>query len=77
MVSELRLFLKAVMSAYKFSNPIRIAFEKFDGRISFGLWQLQVKDVLIQSTLHKALKGKLSSTSIRDSKKSIIMSDGD
>lgn len=23
------------MSAYKFSNPIRIAFEKFDGRINF------------------------------------------
>ena len=22
--------------------------EKFDGRINFGLWQVQVKDVLIQ-----------------------------
>ena len=32
--------------------------EKFDGIINFGLWQVQVKDVLIQSGLHKALKGK-------------------
>lgn len=31
--------------------------EKFDGIINFGLWQVQVKDVLIQSGLHKALKG--------------------
>ncbi|KAG7968253.1 hypothetical protein I3843_08G145100 [Carya illinoinensis] len=32
--------------------------EKFDGRINFGLWQIQVKDVLIQSGLHKALKDR-------------------
>ena len=32
--------------------------EKFDERINFGLWQVQVKDLLIQSRLHKALKGK-------------------
>ena len=32
--------------------------EKFDGRINFGLWQVQVKDLLIKSGLHKALKGK-------------------
>ena len=32
--------------------------EKFDGKINFGLWQVQVKDVLIQSGLHKALKDK-------------------
>ncbi|KAL8527524.1 hypothetical protein ACS0TY_005390 [Phlomoides rotata] len=30
--------------------------EKFDGRINFNLWQVQVKDVLIQSGVHKALK---------------------
>lgn len=29
----------------------------FVGRINFGLWQVQVKDTLIQSGLHKALKG--------------------
>ena len=31
---------------------------KFDGRINFGLWQVQVKDLLIKSGLHKVLKGK-------------------
>ncbi|XP_027368470.1 putative B3 domain-containing protein At5g58280 [Abrus precatorius] len=36
--------------------------EKFDGMINFGLWQKQVKDVLIQSGLHKAWKGKTSNT---------------
>ena len=39
----------------------RFEIEKFDGRINFGLWQVQVKDVLIQSGLHKALKGRPSS----------------
>ncbi|RYQ87695.1 hypothetical protein Ahy_A10g050666 [Arachis hypogaea] len=38
--------------------------EKFDGRINFGLWQVQVKDVLIQSGLHKALKEKISGCSL-------------
>ena len=37
--------------------------EKFDGRINFGLWQVQVKDILIQSGLYKALKGKPASLS--------------
>ena len=32
--------------------------EKFDGKINFVLWQVQVKDLLIQSGLHKAMKGK-------------------
>ena len=36
---------------------MRFDVEKFDGRINFGLWQVQVKDVLIQSGLHKALMG--------------------
>ncbi|RYR60790.1 hypothetical protein Ahy_A04g017851 [Arachis hypogaea] len=38
--------------------------ENFDGRINFGLWQVQVKDVLIQSGLHKALKEKISGCSL-------------
>ncbi|KAJ9561463.1 hypothetical protein OSB04_006623 [Centaurea solstitialis] len=42
----------------KYSSAMRFDVEKFDGRINFGLWQVQVKDVLIQSGLHKALKGK-------------------
>ena len=40
---------------------VRYDVEKFDGKINFGLWQVQVqvKDLLIQSGLHKALKGKV------------------
>ena len=41
----------------------RFDIEKFDGRINFGLWQVQVKDILIQSGLYKALKGKSASLS--------------
>lgn len=37
---------------------MRCEIEKFDGRMNFALWQVQVKDVLIQSGLHKVLKGK-------------------
>ena len=44
------------MSGY--SSAVKLEIEKFDGRINFGLWQIQVKDVLIQSGLHKALKEK-------------------
>lgn len=46
----------------KFSSAMRFDVEKFDGRINFGLWQVQVKDVLIQSGLHKALRGKPASS---------------
>ncbi|RYR32937.1 hypothetical protein Ahy_A10g047461 [Arachis hypogaea] len=35
------------MSGY--SSAVKLEIEKFDGRINFGLWQIQVKDVLIQS----------------------------
>ncbi|RYR19346.1 hypothetical protein Ahy_B03g064105 [Arachis hypogaea] len=43
-----------------YSSAVKLEIEKFDGRINFGLWQIQVKDVLIQSGLHKALKEKIS-----------------
>ncbi|RYR04180.1 hypothetical protein Ahy_B06g083779 [Arachis hypogaea] len=46
------------MSGY--SSAMKLEIEKFDGRINFGLWQIQVKNVLIQSGLHKALKEKIS-----------------
>lgn len=49
--------------------------EKFDGIINFGLWQVQVKDVLIQSGLHKALKGR--SGAVGDANNKSSMSDGD
>ena len=57
------------MSGNKYSSAMKLELEKFDGNINFGLWQVQVKDILIQSGLHKALKG-------RDSKNS-SMSDED
>ena len=57
------------MSGLKFSSSVKFEIEKFDGRINFGLWQVQVKDVLIQSGLHKALKGKSSPASSSDSGK--------
>ena len=46
------------MSGIKYSTPIRADVEKFDGNINFSLWQVQVKDLLIQSGLHKVLKGR-------------------
>ncbi|KAL5805097.1 hypothetical protein ACOSQ3_031897 [Xanthoceras sorbifolium] len=52
----------------KFSSSLKFGVEKFDGKINFGLWQVQVKDVLIQSGLHKVLKEKLGSV-LSDSSK--------
>ncbi|XP_052117385.1 uncharacterized protein LOC127747476 [Arachis duranensis] len=48
----------------RYSSAVKLEIEKFDGRINFGLWQIQVKDVLIQSDLHKALKEKISGCSL-------------
>ncbi|MED6220875.1 hypothetical protein PIB30_049002 [Stylosanthes scabra] len=39
-----------------YQSAVRFDIEKFDGRMFFGLWQVQVKDVLIQSGLHKMRK---------------------
>ncbi|RYR69573.1 hypothetical protein Ahy_A03g016124 [Arachis hypogaea] len=39
------------MSGY--SSAVKLEIENFDGRINFGLWQIQVKDVLIQSVTNK------------------------
>ena len=39
----------------------RFDIEKFDRRINFGLWQVQVKDILFQYGLYKALRGKPTS----------------
>ncbi|QHN83844.1 Syntaxin [Arachis hypogaea] len=33
----------------RYSSAVKLEIENFDGRINFGLWQVQVKDVLIQS----------------------------
>ncbi|PHT95375.1 hypothetical protein T459_03257 [Capsicum annuum] len=49
----------------------KFEIEKFDGRINFDLWQVQVKDVLIQSGLYKALKERpTSEKGDKDSEKS-------
>ena len=51
---------------------MKFEIETFDGKINFGLWQIQVKDVLIQSGLHKALKEKSSPASSSNSRKASI-----
>lgn len=51
-------------------SGMKIDIEKFDGRMNFGLWQIQVKDVLIQSKLHKALKGRSTPDSSKKDGKS-------
>lgn len=40
--------------------------EKFDGMINFGLWQMQVKNVLIQAGIYKALKKILDNGTSND-----------
>ena len=48
------------MSTSKTSKVSAIKFdvEKFDGKlVNFGMWQCQMRDVLIQQDLHKALLG--------------------
>ncbi|POO02710.1 hypothetical protein TorRG33x02_016960, partial [Trema orientale] len=42
----------------KYSTLIKADVEKFDGNINFGLWHVQVRDLLIQSGLHNILKGR-------------------
>ncbi|KAL5845637.1 hypothetical protein ACOSQ3_009161 [Xanthoceras sorbifolium] len=58
----------------KFSS-LKFDVEKFDRKINFGLWQVQVKDVLIQSGLHKVLKEKSGSV-LKDSGKGESTSNG-
>jgi len=38
-----------------YSSAVKFDIEKLDGNINFGLWKVQVKDVLIHSGLHKLL----------------------
>ena len=48
-------------------SVMKFDVEKFYKRINFGLWKVQVKDLLIQSRLHKALKGEPITSSGEDS----------
>ncbi|PON74740.1 hypothetical protein PanWU01x14_047990 [Parasponia andersonii] len=52
---------------YKISIPVRADV----GNITFGLWQIQVNDLLIRSRLHKVLKGREAYKG-KDSEKSSI-----
>jgi hypothetical protein len=47
-------------AAMSYSSAMKIDIEKLDRRVNFGLWNVQVNDVLIQSGLHKALQGNTS-----------------
>ena len=40
------------------AKMIRFEVERFDRKINFGLWQVQVKDLLIRYGLHTVLKDK-------------------
>jgi hypothetical protein len=44
-------------------ESLKFGIERFDRRMNFGLWQIQVKDILIQSGLHKTLRGIPTSSS--------------
>ncbi|MED6160758.1 hypothetical protein PIB30_054391 [Stylosanthes scabra] len=45
-----------VVAMVSFSSAMKFDIEKFDGRMVFDLWQVQVNDVLIQSEIHKVRK---------------------
>lgn len=51
--------------AAKTSN-VEFKVEKFEGRNNFSLWQIKVKDMLVQYSLHNVLKGKSKKSSISD-----------
>ena len=36
---------------------LKFGIERFNMRMNFGLWQVEVKDILVQSGLHKTLRG--------------------
>jgi hypothetical protein len=51
-------------AAISYLSAMRSDIEKFDGRINFGLWKVQVNDVLIQSGLYKTLKENTSNMEV-------------
>lgn len=44
----------------RFSELVKVVIKKFDGTVNFGLWQDQVKNILIQSSLHNERKGNVN-----------------
>ena len=64
------------MLGYKFLNLLRFDVENFDKNINFDLWQVQVRNLLIQCELQKVLGRDSIKGSMKDSDKS-SMSDED
>ena len=58
-------------------SAIKFDVEKFDGRVNFGLWQVLVKDLLIQSRhiKKKCTKDRVGSGNGFDSQANIITFD--
>lgn len=46
------------------SMVTKFDIEKFDGKISFSIWRIQIKTVITQNGLKKALEGKAKKPSI-------------
>ena len=40
-------------------SMMKLDIKKFDRFIDFGLWQLKMKEILVQNGVHKALDGKM------------------
>ena len=59
-----------IFTRSKEMQSLKFGIERFDERMNFGLWQIQVKDILIQSGLHKTLKGIPASSSSDSAAKS-------
>ena len=38
-------------------STIKLDMEKFDRSVDFGLWQVKMKDILIQNGVQKAIEG--------------------
>ena len=58
-------------------STMKFDVEKFDGRINFGLWQVHVKDILIQSGHIKknCTKGRASLKNGSNSQTNIVTFD--
>lgn len=51
------IFLMEMLPTEKTINS-KFEVDKFNSKINFGLWQVQMMDIFIQEGLHKTLKGK-------------------
>ena len=63
-IDSLHTLFQHTIAMSSFPGAVEFDLEKFDGRINFGLWQIQVKDVLIQSRLQVAFLLDASNVSL-------------